>query len=84
MAIVAKCLNYSKNGIYCREEHRQQAKIVVKRIKKDDEKSIKTVENEQNTNEHIEEQIPPSIAILFSGHEFLGILFRYTTYGVNI
>lgn len=57
---------------FSREEHRQQAKIVVKRIKKDEDKPNKAKENDQNNSEHTEEEIPPSIAILFSGHEFLG------------
>lgn len=45
----------------------------MKRIKKDEDKSTKVAENEQNPAEHVEEDIPPSIAILFSGHEFLGM-----------
>ncbi|XP_022907944.2 calcineurin-binding protein cabin-1-like isoform X2 [Onthophagus taurus] len=50
--------------VLVREEHRLQAKKVVKHVKKDDDKSSKS--------EAIEEDIPPSIAVLFSGHEFLG------------
>ncbi|GJQ83227.1 hypothetical protein Trydic_g8826 [Trypoxylus dichotomus] len=58
--------------VLVREEHRQQAKVIVKRIKKDEDKSTKAPESEPISNEHIEEDIPPSIAVLFSGHEFLG------------
>lgn len=53
----------------CREEHRQQARKKIRKVKKDDENQEKLEEiTEENT-------IPPSIAILFSGHEFLGTYF---------
>ncbi|KAJ8933153.1 hypothetical protein NQ314_014180 [Rhamnusium bicolor] len=50
-----------------REEHRQYAK---KRVNKNKRDHI-DIENDNQTTQ--EDELPPSIAILFSGHEFLGI-----------
>ncbi|XP_017772871.1 PREDICTED: calcineurin-binding protein cabin-1-like [Nicrophorus vespilloides] len=50
--------------ILLRDEHRQQAKKVVQHVKKDKIKKSKYALEE--------EELPPSIAILFSAHEFLG------------
>lgn len=47
-----------------REEHKQQASKKVSHIKTD--KAVETTEDSEN------KELPPSIAILFSAHEFLG------------
>lgn len=61
----------SANLIVFREEHRQQALKKVKKVKKDDSNCDKSME------EVITDVVlPPSIAVLFSAHEFLGISFK--------
>lgn len=55
--------------ILVREEHRQQANKKVSHVKTDKPTEM----NEENENK----ELPPSVAILFSAHEFLGT-FLYT------
>lgn len=47
-----------------REEHRMQAMKKVKHVQKKDKEEIKTDEERH--------ELPPSIAVLFSAHQFLG------------
>lgn len=61
---------YSKNDLYFvslfREEHRQYASKRISQGKRD--KSDITNNNQATSDD----ELPPSIAILFSSHEFLG------------
>lgn len=56
----------AKKFIMFREEHRMQASKKVKRVKKKDKEEIKTDEERY--------ELPASIAVLFSAHQFLGEL----------
>ena len=52
--------------ILVREEHRQQASKRVSHIKTD------KTDTDLDTSDTQNEELPPSVAILFSAHEFLG------------
>lgn len=69
------CLMYLQNKIQLhyrfREEQRKQAKRRVSHIKKDEDNGEKL---------STEEEVPPSVAVLFSGHEFLGLKYIFQNY----
>lgn len=56
--------------LYFREDHRQRAKKVINHVVKEGGA------NSASDKSSDEEDIPPYIAVLFSAHEFLGMILK--------